>query len=155
MAGSISWQSGSPVFPIQLSGQGRQITNGEIYLCSGILYNDGRSGQLAFMGTAELTCSLSGFGANVQANQNVDLYLIPSIDGTNFPTASTSGLPFNGYAGSFTTPVSGNVGRLRMAVDGIVIQPNSYQTWLYNNTGQTLTSGWSLAVKPSQTYFNG
>ncbi len=154
MAGAITWQSGGSTFPLQLSGAGREITNGVNYLCSGILYNDGRSGALAYFGTAELVLAASGFGAAANNNVNIDLYLLPSIDGTNFALGTTSGLPVNALKGNFMTPVSGNPTRLRMAVEGIPLLPLVYQAWLQNSTGQTMSSGWSLDIKLNNDYYN-
>ena len=154
MAGAITWQSGGPTFAAQLSGQGAQVTNGSFIGCSGIIYNDGRSGALAYFGTAELVCAASGFSAAINANANVDLYMVPAIDGTNFPTASTSGVPATALKGSFVAPVSGNVPRLRMAIEGIPLLPHPYQCWLGNNTGATLTSGWTLTIHLDNDYYN-
>ena len=145
MAGNILWQSGAVIsFAPQLSGQGEQITNGSRVFASGDFYNDGRSGGPCLYGTATLIASASGFGAAVQANQSIDFYLTQFADGTNQVTAATSGLPVPAFRGSFVTPVSGNVSRLTMSVEGIPLTPIRYRAWLQNNTGQTLTSGWSL-----------
>lgn len=145
MAGNILWQSGSPIsFAPQLSGQGEQLTNGSRVFCSGDIYNNGVSGGLCLFGTATLITSANGFGANVTANSTIDLYMVPAPDGTNPATAATSGLPPGAFRGSFVTPVSGNVSRLAMTIEGIPLTPVRYRTWLQNNTGQTLTSGWSL-----------
>lgn len=146
MPGNILWQSGSAVSGfIQLSGQGLQLTNGSIIMCSGRLGNTGTSGGPCFYGNFELVgAPTASFGANVNNNVSVDLYLIPTRDGTNFATASTSGLPFNQYRASFVTSVSGNVARWSMITTAITLSPIDYQVWLQNNTGQTLASGWSL-----------
>lgn len=146
MAGNILWQSGSVVSGfIQLSGQGRQLTNGSIIMASGQLVNNGLSGGPFFYANFDFVGAPStSFGAAVNNNVSIDLYLIPTIDGTNFATASTSGLPFNAYRASFVTSVSGNVARWQMSVPGVTVSPLAYQVWLQNNTGQTLNSGWSL-----------
>lgn len=146
MAGNILWQSGNVVayFP-QLSGTGLQVANAASIMASGNLINNGASGGPCLYGSFELTASASGFGANVNNNVSVDLYLVPGLDGTNYGTASVSGLPFSQYAGSFVTTVSGNVSRLRMEVMGLTLLPVPYQVWINNQTGQTLTSGWSLS----------
>jgi hypothetical protein len=146
MPGSILWQSGPVIaFDSQLSGTGEALTNGSRVFCSGDFYNDGRSGGPCLFGTAVLTTSLSGFGAAVQANQVIDLFLVQLPDGVQ-ATASTSGLPNPAFRGSFVTPVSGNVTMLRMMVEGIPLMPLQYRPWIQNNTGQTLASGWSLSL---------
>ncbi len=145
MAGNILWQSGTVIsFAAQLSGQGAQLTNGSRVFASGDVYNDGRSGGPCLFGNFTLICAASGFGANVMANQSVDLYLLPAADGTNPVTGATSGLPPTALRGSFVTPISGNVPRLIMGAEGVPLMPVRYRSWLHNNTGQTLTSGWSL-----------
>lgn len=155
MAGLINWQSGGNSYDLQLSGQGRQLTNGSIILLSGRLNNDGASGGPNFFALVELVGAPStSFGAAVQAGASIDLYLVPSLDGTNFATASTSGLPPNHLKGSFVAEVSGNVARWRMAVEGIPLMPVPYQTWIQNNTGQTLNSGYSVVAKTYGEYYN-
>lgn len=146
MAGNVLWQSGAVLsFSMQLSGQGQQLTNGSIVQLTNDLYNNGASGGPCFYGAVELTCAQSGFGAAINSNVSVDLYLVPSYDGTNFPTSATSGLSFSHYRTSFVSPVSGNVTRLRMANGPVPLLPVRYQGWVVNNTGQTLLSGWTLA----------
>lgn len=146
MPGNILWQSGSVVSGfLQLSGQGLSLTNTSIIMCSGQLVNNGASGGPYFYANFELIgAPTTSFGANVNNNVSVDMYLIPTRDGTNFATASTSGLPFNQYRASFVTSVSGNVARWSMISMAIPVSPTNYQVWLQNNTGQTLNSGWSL-----------
>lgn len=151
MAGNITWRSGNFAMPLQASGQGRQVGNAEMYLCSGILYNDGRSGQLALYCTAEITLAASGFGSAVNNNQTVDLYLLPAaVSSGQYATGATSGLPANALKGSFITPVSGNTPRLKMNIEGIPLMPLAYQGWIQNNTGQTMASGWSLDFVPNE-----
>lgn len=146
MPGNILWQSGSVTSGfIQLSGQGRQLTNGSIIMCSGLLGNTGTSGGPVFYANFEFVgAPTTSFGAAINANTSVDMYLIPTRDGTNFATASVSGLPFNQYRASFVASVSGNVARWSMITTAVAVSPIDYQVWLQNNTGQTLNSGWSL-----------
>lgn len=150
MAGNILWQSGAVISGyLQLSGQGEQITNGTRTQASGNLINNGASGGPFLYGTFELVgAPTAAWGAAVTNQAAVDLYLVPSMDGTNFAHASTSGLPPSAYRGSFVSHVSGNVARQRMTIEGVPLMPMAYQAWLHNQGGQTLASGWSL-------FFNG
>lgn len=145
MPGNILWQSGAvQSLSMQASGQGSQLTNGSAVALSVNLNNTGASGGPALFGVAELVCSASGFGAAVTNTSTLDLYLALSRDGVNFATISTSGQSPQTYRGTFTSPISGNVSRMSMVVEGIPLMPDLYVGYLKNNTGQTLTSGWSL-----------
>lgn len=146
MAGNINWQSGAvQSLAMQLSGQGSQLTNGSAVALGVILDNTGVSGGPAFFGLAELVCSQSGFGAGVLKDVSVDLYLVPSRDGTNFPNVDVDGgnLPPTSFKGSFVVTVSGN-NQARMSMEGIPLLPVKYTGYIKNGTGQTLTSGWSF-----------
>ena len=154
MPGTIVWGSGGTTYDLQLSGQGRSLTNGSIIQLSGQLNNDGASGGPHFFALAELVCAASGFGAAVQALATIDLFLVPSRDGTNFATASTSGVSPNHYKGSFAPEVSGNVTRWRMVIDGIPLLPVPYRAWIRNNTGQTLSSGYTVTANAYSEYYN-
>lgn len=148
MAGNILWMSGTvQVLAMQLSGQGQQLTNGSAVALTNTLRNDGVSGGPGFFGLAELVCSASGFGAATNANTTIDLHLVPSRDATNFMDVDTAGavLPANHYVGSFIVTVSGN-SRMRLGVPNIPLLPVQYKGYIKNNTGQTLTSGWSLFI---------
>lgn len=148
MPGNINWQSGSvQSLALQLSGQGAQLTNGSVVALTNNLDNRGLSGGPAFFGIAELLCSASGFGAAVSKDTNIDLYLVPSRDGTNFPNVDVTGgnLPPGSLKGSFVITVSGN-NQARMNVEGIPVMPLLYKGYIKNSTGQTLTSGWSLWI---------
>ncbi len=153
MAGLISWASGSVItgLGLQLSGQGAQISNGVTVMTSGILDNTGVSGGPAFFAFAELLTSQSGFGAATAALTTIDFYLVPSRDGTNYMDLGLSGgTPSpNHYKGSFFVSRSGNA-QMRLGIDGIALLPLKYTGVLKNNTGQTLTSGWSVQL---DTYF--
>ncbi len=148
MAGNINWQSGAVIsFASQLSGQGAQLLSGAAVLCSGNLINTGQSGGPAFFGFAEFVSSQSGFAAAVSALNTVDLYLVPSRDGTNYMDADTAGpvLPPQHFKGSFVITKSGN-SQMRLGVDGIPLLPIDYKAYIQNNGGQTLTSGWTLNI---------
>lgn len=146
MAGNILWQSGSVInFAAQNSGQGLQLTNGSRIKCSGDVYNNGASGGPCLYGNFTLIgAPTASFGANVQANAAIDLYLLGYYSGGELATGSTSGLPINLLRGSFTMPISGNPARQVMMVESVPLMPIRYQAWIHNQAGQTLASGWSL-----------
>lgn len=147
MPGTILWQSGSifGTFAAQLSGQGAQIANGACLQVSGDFYNNGVSGGPTFYANFELLASASGWGAAVQSNQPVNFFMVPSLDGSNFPNVDTANasIPTTYFRSAFITAKSGNQ-QDRMAIEGVPLMPVRYRLYLINNTGQTLTSGWSL-----------
>ncbi len=148
MPGNIFWQSGGAVvsWALQQSGQGPQLANGAAVQVSGDFFNNGASGQPAFYVTAELVLSQSGYAAAVKSQQTVDLYLVPSRDGTNFPTldVTNASLPLDTYVGSFATTTSGQTTRERYVKASIPVLPLRYRPYLVNNVGQTMMSGWSF-----------
>lgn len=155
MAGNIFWYSGAVIsgFGAQLSGQGAQLTNAAAVQLSGDLYNTGASGGPAFFLAAQLMASASGYGAAIQSQKNVDLYLVPSLDGTNFPTVdvTNASLPTPSFKGSFVSTTSGNQKDV-FVLEGIPILPLRYRGYIINNLGQTLTSGWGVTFN---TYEEG
>ena len=152
MAGNINWQSGAVAsLAIQASGTGLALTNGSAVVLSGaalgLLDNTGASGGPAFFALAQLFGSQSGFGAATSANTTIDFYLVPSLDGTVFAQANAAGplLPANHYKGSFVVTTSGN-NQYTLMLEGIPLLPVKYRGYIQNNTGQTMTSGWSITI---------
>lgn len=90
-----------------------------------------------------------GFGSSVGALGSISLYLIPSLDGTNFAALDSSTPNFSPqqFSGFFTTPTTGTATRF-LAVQAVVLGPYKYQAWLVNATGQTMSSGWTLVAYP-------
>lgn len=155
MPGTIVWGSGGTTYNLQASGQGISLANGGIIQLSGQLNNNGASGGPNFFASVELVGAPStSFGAAINANVTVDLYLLPSRDGTNFVQGSTSGLPLNHLKGSFVSEVSGNSASWRMAVDNIPLMPVTYKAWIQNNTGQTLNSGYTVTATTFPEFYN-
>lgn len=160
MAGLISWASGViQSGNLQLSGQGAALNNAAAVALAVVLDNRGVSGGPAFFLNTELLTSQSGFGGNVAANSEIELYLVPSLDGTNFPVVDTAGavLPATSFVGSFITTVSGNAAAaassVRIGLGSVPLMPLKYQGYIKNNTGQTLTSGWSVAFGTYEDYY--
>lgn len=91
----------------------------------------------------------AGFGSSVTAGEDIDLYLVPKLDGTNAGAADTSTPLFQPghYAGTFITPTNGTTAR-RMEVQGVALGPYKYTAYLWNKSGQTVSSGWALVGYP-------
>jgi hypothetical protein len=87
----------------------------------------------------------AGFGSSVTALEDVDLYLVPKLDGTNAAAVDTSTPRFqpSHYAGTFYTPTTGTSAR-RMTVEGVQIGPFKYTAYLWNKSGQSIPANWTL-----------
>lgn len=80
-----------------------------------------------------------------------DLYLVPAIDGTNFPDIDTTSgaayIPFTMKAGSFiaskSPPASTNMLFQSSQVD---LMPVLHNVYILNKSGQTMSANWSLKV---------
>lgn len=90
---------------------------------------------------------LAGFGSSVTAGEDIDLYLIPRVDGTNLADVGTNVFAPEHFAGTFITPTTGTTAR-RMTVQGVGVGPYEYQAQLSNKSGQTVSSGWTLIAYP-------
>jgi len=101
---------------------------------------------LAFSYDFELN---GGFGSSVTAGEDLDLYLVPKLDGTNAAAADTSTPLFqpSHYAGTFITATNGTATRY-MTIPGVAVGPYKYTAYLHNKSGQTLSSGWALKAYP-------
>ncbi len=102
--------------------------------------------ELAFSYDFELN---GGFGSSVTAGEDLDLYLVPKLDGTNAADkdASTPLFQPSHYAGTFITPTNGTAAR-RMTIPGVVVGPYLYTAYVHNKSGQTLSANWTLKAFP-------
>ncbi len=85
-----------------------------------------------------------------------DLYLLPAIDGTNYPaydvTAGASQFPAESYVGSFIAAVSTVTASTNTLFDGprVELLPTLYTAAIKNQSGQTIASSWILKVLPAE-----
>lgn len=95
-----------------------------------------------------LTC---GFGASVTAWVPITLILVPLLDGTNVADIDTTNQKFqpDHCGGVFYTATTGTASR-RLDVQGAELGPYKYRAYLYNESGQTLSAGWSLVAWPER-----
>lgn len=102
--------------------------------------------ELAFSYDFELN---GGFGSSVTAGEDIDLYLVPKLDGTNAADSTSGSLLFQPahYRGTFITPTTGTAAR-RMTVEGVALGPYLYTAYVWNKSGQTLSANWTLKAFP-------
>jgi hypothetical protein len=80
-----------------------------------------------------------------------ELYLVPAIDGTNYPdvdtTSGTSNIPFTMRAGSFVAPKAMTANTNMLFQSNVVeLQPVLYTAYIINRCGQTISANWTLKV---------
>jgi hypothetical protein len=102
--------------------------------------------QLAMFYNFALTC---GFGSSVTALEDINLYLVPKLDGTNeadIDTANDNAQPST-FAGIFVNASSGTSSRI-LTLEGVQVGPCKYVAYIENKSGQTISSGWTLVAYP-------
>lgn len=130
--------------PQTLEASGASCSNGAAVQADDAVLDN--TTELAFTVDFQL---FGGFGSSVTVGGAVQLYLLPELDGTNPSNADTTTPYFqpSTYAGTFVTPTNGTSAR-RMTIEGVTIGPYKYQAWLWNQSGQTLSSTWTLIAYP-------
>ena len=91
----------------------------------------------------------AGFGSSVTAGEDLELYLVPKLDGTNAADVDTSTPRFqpSHFAGMLITPTTETAAR-RMTVSGVSVGPFKYTAYVWNRSGQTMSAGWTLTAYP-------
>jgi hypothetical protein len=86
----------------------------------------------------------------ITAGTNVaELYLVPAIDGTNFPdidtTAGASYIPSAMLQGVFIAPKAPTANTLMLFQSAVVdLMPVLYNVYILNRSGQTVSVNWTL-----------
>jgi hypothetical protein len=145
MAGSILQKEQSALI---LTSTGVSLTSGSAALAGQLdvraAGNAADQFLAAFSLTAQWATPPSGAGTLI-----AELYLVPAIDGTNFPdidlTGGASYIPFTMRAGSFvaakTPGTSVNAVFQSNTVD---LLPALYNVYVLNRSGQTMSANWIL-----------
>jgi hypothetical protein len=87
----------------------------------------------------------TGFTVAPAAGAEIQLYLVPKLDGANFADADV-GTPYlnpNHYAGSFFVEKS-QTGAQRLTLEGVTLGPFEYKAHLSNKSLQQQAAGWTL-----------
>lgn len=77
-------------------------------------------------------------GSARSSNAVIDIYLLPSVDGTNYPGSASSDPPVNRLIGSFS--FSATTSAERDVLAGVQLPPGLHKVVLKNRTGQALAS---------------
>ena len=147
MAGSILLKEQSI---LTLTSTGASLTSGSAGL-AGTQLDCRAAGNAAdfFMALFSLTAQF-GTVTGIAAGATIaDLYLVPAIDGTNFPdidtTAGASYIPFTLRAGSFVAskaPTASTNALFQSAPFDLM--PVLYNAYIINRSGQTMSANWTL-----------
>ena len=158
MAGDIRAKESAIV---TLTSAGASLTTGSAGAANGTADFDARSAGNAaddLRAQFELTCQW-GTVTGITANTVVaELYLVPALDGTNFPdidtTSGSSVLPMATYVGPFVATkaptASANARFVSPAVD---LLPVLYRPYIKNTSGQTISANWTLKAVSAQAQY--
>jgi hypothetical protein len=96
---------------------------------------------------ADFELNLGSFGGTPSSGGYVELYLLYSVDGTNFCDGSTTvDPPATALVGAFA--IRANTAAQRITIDGVPLLPFKFKTLLRNKTGQSFNaSGNTLKMR--------
>lgn len=143
MAGTLKLQAGAAATVLQDGTSSALANGGAVQLATADFDN---TSNLGFTLDVELDTNGWGSTTGIQ-HKTIDLYLVPSLNGTNFGEADTTtpNLPADAYAGSFEIVDTNNVQRL--ILEGLELGPYKYRGYIINNSGQQMSSGWSVSAR--------
>ncbi len=126
-----------------LSASQAAVSNGAIGTLATDLNN---TSELAFTYSFELNV---GFGSSVTAGSQMDLYLVPKLNGSNLADQNAAGAVFqpDHYAGTFVTATTGTASR-RLTIQRVEVNPYLYTPYLYNRSGVQVSSSYTLVAYP-------
>lgn len=153
MAGNIKYQTGTLTTLLDQTGSTpntlASIAASGAAAISTTVFDNTPATNGAFWGDFEL---LLGFAVSPVANTTVDLYIIESVDATNYADGTGSNTPASviapstAYAGSFA--VRAVTAAERLVLRGVPLPPTNFKVMVVNNTGQaTATSGTTQTLK--------
>lgn len=118
-----------------LSTELNALASGSRTNASSAVDNDNASNRYLFA-AFELAVT---FSSTPLSGKTVDLYILPSIDGTNYADGSSSVNPSSAqYAGSF--PVRAVATAQRLLLYNVALPPTDFKVLLINNAGQTMAA---------------
>src|SRR5438445_519777 len=99
----------------------------------------------------ELVCQWSTVTGIVAGIVACELYIIPSIDGTNFSdvdlTSGASFISYPAYVGNFICSKAPTAStNMRFHSSSVRIRPLLYKPYILNRSGQTIASTWTLKL---------
>jgi hypothetical protein len=87
------------------------------------------------------------FASAPTAGQTIDIYLLPSLDGTNYPDGAATVLPqLSLLVGNFQVRAVSTAQRL--SARNIEIPPGKYKYFLQDSSSQPMPASWTFTRKP-------
>lgn len=145
-----------------LTSTGASLTNNSAGAANGTADLDARTGGNApddLRAQFELTCqwaTITGIAANTAV---AELYLVPALDGTNFPdidtTSGSSVLPMATYVGSFVATKAPTANTSARFVSPVVdLMPVLYRPYIKNTSGQIISANWTVKMVAAQAQYS-
>ena len=134
---------------VTLTSSGASLTSGSAGLAGQFdCRADGNAADM-FMALLSLTAQWATVTGIAAGTTVADLYLIPAIDGENFPdidtTAGASYIPYTMRAGSFVASKAPNANTNAIFPSApIDLMPVLYSVYILNKSGQTMSINWTL-----------
>ena len=151
MAGDIFLKEGT-IFTLESSGG--SLTTGTAVAASTTfdVRSNGSAGVIQNREAIfELVCQWSTVTGIVAGTVAAELYLLPAIDGTNYPDVDTTGgasfISFTSFAGNFSCSKAPTAStNMRFNSQHIRLRPLLYKAYILNRSGQTIASTWTLKI---------
>jgi hypothetical protein len=137
---------------VTLTSSGSSLTTGSAGAGNGTADFDARSsGNFPddFAAQFELICQWATITGIVAGTVVAELYLLPALDGTNFPDIDTTGgssrLPSAAYVDAFeATKAPSSSTNVRFISRIISFNPLLHRPYILNKSGQTIAVNWTL-----------
>lgn len=137
---------------VTLTTTGSSLTNGSAGAANGTADFDARSsGNFPDDLQAQFTllCQWATITSITVGVVVAELYLLPAIDGTNFPdvdtTSGSSAIPGAAFAGAFVCAKAPTANTDMLFISPIVqFNPALHRPYILNRSGQTISANWTL-----------
>lgn len=156
MAGDIFLKEQTPVI----------LTTTGASIATGVAAAAGSAINMKAGGTANLIENMRAFGELLVQWGTItgivkdtiigELYLVPSLDGTNFPDLdiATGAIPYTYLIGSFIAAKAPTAAaNARFACKPFDLFPTVYQPYLKNISGQTMTVNWQVSIAAARAQY--
>lgn len=137
---------------VTTTSSGSSLTNGSAGVANGTANFDVRSGgnfEEDRTAQFELICQWATVTGIVAGTIVAELYLLPALDGTNYPdidtTSGSSKLPYATLAGNFEAQKAPTANTDARFISSIVsFNPLLFKPYILNKSGQTIAANWTL-----------
>ena len=143
--GLVQWRqsgrSSGPTWTLFTTGEIGTLGNTSGVLSSAIS-NDSTSDELDLYMDAELVVT---FAAAPTTDSLVELYVVRTVDGTNFEDSSTEQRPKLGFVGGWV--VNDSTVAQRLVIPQVRLPPEDFRLYAFNNTGQAFSTNGTNVVR--------